>query len=465
MEELEHFAHLNLDDEDDKAEKVVGHGQVGSRTREVVIPRDEESYEKVCLERWPNSVEEKRVLDKRHKTVHTWQRFYEAMEDSAKRFASRRVFEQRREFGVASSTPATSSKRQKSARDQNSLPIQYSIIAVAASSEYAAVLVRDGNDENQAPGGRLWTLSTSNYPSGNWRRSDITVEGFQAGYTIGDVLYIVSDMSIDIYKMPSVERVYHVNVWTRTAWSSIDPDHSYMQSKPVLLKGCTNVIRASPHLVVVVTSARGFMVWQIVGRKLVPLHYENPNIAEEGAQFQYTTAAIYMDSIVVGRTDGIVEIWKLDQSKEENTLHRVSADDWFQPVTASDTGRLITPTPGQPINCLDMSGAKLAISTEKDLIQINRSEFNQTFCPLVDIATPASLSIFGDMLAVMTRDGGFSVAEFGSGLTYCNTARSVEDAQEDCVVGQQWVFVSGDMAGGLWPNGNLNLLSHFSMKQ
>jgi hypothetical protein len=449
MDELEHFAYLNLDDENDMAEKVVGHGQVGSRTREVIIPNDEESYEKVCLERWPNSVEEKRILDKRHRTVHTWERFYKAMDDSTERFARRRVYEQRREFGVKSLTPATSSKRQKSARDQNALPSRYSIIAVAASAEYAIVLVRDGDDVDKAPGGRLWSMSTSNYPTSNWRRSDIVVEEFQAGYTIGDVLYIVSNMSIDVYKLPGVELVYRLNVW---------------ETQRVLLKGCTNVIRASPHLVVVVTSQRGFMVWQIIDKALQPLHYENPNIVDGGPQFQYTTAAIYLDTIAMGRTDGLVEIWKLTQNEDGNKLQLVSTDDWFQAVNATDTGRLITPTQGKPINCLEMSGAKLAISTETDLIQVNRSEYNRSFCPLVDVATPASLCIFGDLLVVMTRDGGFSVAEFGSGLTYCNTARSIEDALEDCVVGQQWVFVGGDLAGGLWPNGNLNVLSHNSMK-
>jgi hypothetical protein len=447
MEEIENFSKLTLDDDLPSGSVfVVGHGQVGSRVREVVIPRDETSYEKVCLQRWPNSVEEKRLLDKRFNILHTWQRFYEVMEDKMQRFAKKLVYEQRRTFGAKSQLPSTSSKRQKSDKDRVHLPAQYSIMSVAANAEFAAVLVRSGEGEKKSPGGRLWTVSTSNFPESNWRRSDVKVSDFQVGYILGDVLYIVSGTFLYIYKLPRAEHVYRLDVW---------------ETHKVMIAQNTNVIRASSHLVALVTRSRGFIVWRIVNRTLQLLHYQNTNTVAE-CNYQYTTASIFMDTVVFGRTDGYVETWKVSQRPDGQFFLEHLADvDWFTPVHSTVTGKLIEPKRGKPIYCIELSGPKLAVSTETDLVMVNEdfAADNRTLCKLTDIATPASITLFGDMIALMTRDGGFQVAEFASGRTYCNTVASIEDAPEDCVVGQQWTFIAGDFAAGLWPNGNINALN------
>ena len=445
MEELDIFAQLSLDEAaDDDQQTVVGRGEVGAHTREVTITNDEISYEKASLHRWPAAVAEKEILGRRFNKTFTWKEFFIKMDTVIQaRFAGRQVVEYSRRFGTKSKLHAPGTKRRQQMNELGDLGFEYSITAVACNSEYAVVLVHNGPANTaSSSSGRIWVLSTITYETSNWLPTDSGVTHFQAGCLVGDVLYVVCKSTVFVYKLPRGTLVYQYNVWERDR---------------VLLEDNVNVIRATPFLFAVVTRSRGFLVYRVHEKAFHRLHYGNPN-TESGAAYQYTTISLDHDMMALGRTDGLVEMWKLD-SAPQPSLRRLGCRDLFEPVSSSKSGKLITPTRGQPIHCLELSGPKLAVSTEKDLVMINESPSNRTLCKLVDVGTPASIRLFGDLIVIMTRDGGLSVDEFSSGLVLCHTTASAKDATEDCVIGQQWVFASGDVVGGLWPNGVINCLS------
>jgi len=446
MEELEHFAELNLDDDKDwSKENIVTHSEAGNRNRQVIIDDTDTNYEEVSMARWPNCIEEKRIFDVRFHRLHDWKTFYNAMEQRTQRFVDRRVFEQRRAFGASSGLPSTSSKRQKAA-DTESIPYDASVTSVAANQEFAAMLVAP--DQERPMDGHLWTFSTNNFEKSNWRKNTEWVVDFQVAHIHRDVLWVVAGNEIRVYKLPSCELVYRIDVW---------------KTCKIVLAQNVNTIRATQHTISVVTRSRGFIVFAVVNRTLQLLKWCNTNTAT-AEKYQYTTTAIFMDMLAFGRTDGIVEMWQIRiPADADATLEKVKENNWLEPVKTT-SGALVEPTQGVPINCIAMSGPKIAISTEKDMVMIDLSPNNRTQCKLTQIATVVDMQIFGDMIVVLSIDGGLSVGEFASGRTYCNTTQSIEDARAGSAVGP-WVFCTGDIAGALFPNGNINVLNHTSAKR
>lgn len=445
MEELEHFADLNLDEDKDwSKENIVTHSEAGNRNRQVIIDDTDTNYEEVSMARWPNCVEEKRILDMRLRRLHDWKSFYTAMEDRTQRFVDRRVFEQCREFGASSGLPSTSSKRQKATATE-SIPYNASITSVAAGEEFSVMLVAPKQEHPMD--GHLWTFSSNNFEKSNWRQSSEWVVDFQVAHIFRDVLWVVAGNEIRVYKLPRCELVYRIDVW---------------ETYKILLKQNVNTIRATQHTVSVVTRSRGFLVFAVIARTLELLKWCNTN-KDTDKNYQYTTTAIFMDMLAFGRTDGIVEMWQIRTPDDADaTLEKVMEHDWLEPVK-TNSGALVEPTQGVPITCIAMSGPKIAISTEEDMVMIDLSPSNRTQCKLTKVATVVDMKIFGDMILVLSIDGGLSVGEFASGRTYCNTTRSIEDARLGCATGP-WVFCTGDIAGALFPNGNINVLNHSSAR-
>jgi hypothetical protein len=154
----------------------------------------------------------------------------------------------------------------------------------------------------------------------------------------------------------------------------------------------------------------------------------------------------------------LLEIWLLDQT-ESSGCKLIGTHNYLEPIVSS-SGKKLNPTQGLAINCIAFDGFRFVLMTERDTVMVSYSKVNPKILKITNTSTIASVAMMGDFLCQLHADGGLDVVEFGSGLTHCNTMFSVEDADLHTVpIGKQFAFISGGMAGALYPNGNFNLLN------
>jgi hypothetical protein len=430
------------------------------------------AWEKVCNLRWPHAPEfEKQVLETRFGQALTWEKMPALLDEYMQKWGKDQYFCHPVPFGLS----RIRHRNKGRSRQLSELTIR----SLAVSQYYATALVT--NDHTNLSSGSIWSFPVIHFENtlkAEWTNSGIQLAAYQVSYILETTLYVVDGAQLVCIDLAEKRELYRIDMYEKFK---------------ILLFNCDFVCASMTGFVLTVSKKNGFALFyenketmsvDLIEHKLAPVQTEEEAKRDLGrgqnpgeltvvkVPITYTTGSIDFEKMVLGRSDGKVEMWPLQQ-KEENGKKSVvtfgsEIVDFFVDQTSDHNMRPLKMVSGDPITGIYSRGRRMVVYSRNNRVSMEMLQG----CPITMLDENkdmpiVAMSVFGDFTAVLYANAAMEIGRFaGTKPVYVHTAVQTNLERTNFInIGEQRIATLADMVIVLSQNGVMYSLSLNNLKK
>ena len=414
------------------------------------------AWEDLCNARWPYAPEfEKLILETRFAKAVPWDKMPALLDDYMEKWGKDQYSCYICPFGL--SRIAHKNKGRERRFDD------VAVRSLAISQYFAAALVAP--DPTKLNTGSVWTFPVIHFENalkGEWTNSEVKLKNCQVTFILETSLYAIDDGNLVCIDLTVNKVLYSININEKFKITLTD-----LETLHVSMTGFILVVSQKCGFAVFYQNSETLSI-DLVEYKANPLDPGEDPLYDD---LVYTTGAMDLDKLVLGRSDGQVERWTLQRGVENDktkfSLIKRETWDFFVDQASDHNLRPLKMVSKDPVTGIYARGRRLMVFSKNNRVSLEILEGTPITMLDENKANPiACVSVFGDFIGVLYVNSTLEVGRYsGTKPVYTHDSPKTRLPPFNLIpMGEQRVTAFADMVMVLSQDGHMYNLTLTKIK-